>query len=69
MSDSREPQQRCGTCRWWRRAVATRTELAPCDVPIPSSIAGADTDLMYSDDGTTCPTWALRTTNKEQNHD
>lgn len=70
MSDPREPQQRCGTCRWWNDRASGR----PCrwEPPEPADsycVVDYVRSWTLTDDGQTCPTWALRTTNKEQNHD
>ena len=67
MSDPREPQQRCGTCRWRAaRFVWRDPDMHRCEAPLPQlpdSIVHAirgDRRTMSPDDGTTCPTWELR---------
>jgi len=56
-----EPQQRCGTCRWFGKNP--RFIYGSCEWPVEMPISLPDClnhQQMMPDEGTTCPTWALR---------
>lgn len=59
------PQQRCGTCRWWKPAAFSLAGWGDCEWPITTAesvvmIDGWERLGMTESEGTTCPTWALR---------
>ena len=53
-----QPDQRCGTCKWWRRLILT--DIGDCTAPIPSSIMVEGTDVMTGHEGTSCPCWEAK---------
>ncbi len=55
-----EPQQRCGTCRWWTDP-GPGADWGDCTAPIPEWVV-VDERMGVSRDfsGWTCPTWEAR---------
>lgn len=55
------PVQSCGTCRWWTRKHSSKLgRIGQCDAPIPQCAVDDRRQIMFRDEGTTCPCYAPR---------
>ena len=60
--------RRCGTCRWWdeRKELGRQLKWGDCNWPRPFWIVPkSDRDVLWEENGTTCPTWEARDADAE----